>query len=638
MPRVPLHATWGVPCCVVYGRYLTEANANVYAAMTAADPRSVYVMQGWLFLNTGFWTSERVQAYLAGVPVGGMLILDLYSDGSPQWSRFNSYFGHNWIWNSLIVFGGRRGLYGTLDSLANSPYDDRAKSASLIGIGVTPEAIDMSQPMFDITFEAGWRASKPDPRAWLQQYAVRRYGRYSFTMAAATDLMYHSAYQNSGIDTSIIETVPGSESGSRNTNATGILSALRLYHAAFASGELDANTGPASYDLTDLTRQVLSNLFQEVYTIFSTRKHAYNLRELTDLSAALLGIVSDIDDTNAADVNFLLGNWLADAATWGFNESQVRNRLFNARNQVTLWGPNGEINDYAAKNGWSGLVRDYYGYRWENYTSYLLACVASGTTPDWDSWGKALLGWEQQWGLSTKEYPTKASGQKPLDQAGAMLHKYFSNDLNGYTPHTGYDAGDRPAPPQWFKVPNSDGSAAVGADCPWVSKGSDDSLAACETSCIDAPGCNAVNWNPTMPDCELRRCADALTPSLTPGFSGYMVYANAADGGSIIGNMWLTDLPALAYLCDLTPACVGFTSKGLISGNATVLSPSPGVTYYSKNSAVAPSDILYSAGSIPAAPARVDPYMIHQPLPSPFRSMAAAAQARRHRRPLTRGA
>ena len=29
---------------------------------------------------------------------------------------------------------------------------------------------------------------------------------------------------------------------------------------------------------------------------------------------------------------------------------------FNARNQVTLWGPNGEINDYAAKS-WGGLVK-----------------------------------------------------------------------------------------------------------------------------------------------------------------------------------------------------------------------------------------------------------------------------------------
>jgi alpha-N-acetylglucosaminidase len=139
--------------------YLQLCNSNMYASMTAADPRAVYVMQGWLFLE-GFWTYERTQAFLSGVPIGGMLILDLYSDGAPQWDKYDSYFGHYWIWNSLIVFGGRRGIYGTLDSLASSPYADRSKSASLVGVGVTPEAIDMSQPMFDVTF-VRWTRTTP---------------------------------------------------------------------------------------------------------------------------------------------------------------------------------------------------------------------------------------------------------------------------------------------------------------------------------------------------------------------------------------------------------------------------------------------------------------------------------------------
>ena len=66
--------------------YLRECNANMYAAMTAANPRAVYVMQGWLFLED-FWTYERTQAFLSGVPIGGMLILDLFSDGAPQWNK-----------------------------------------------------------------------------------------------------------------------------------------------------------------------------------------------------------------------------------------------------------------------------------------------------------------------------------------------------------------------------------------------------------------------------------------------------------------------------------------------------------------------------------------------------------------------
>lgn len=37
---------------------------------------------------------------------------------------------------------------------------------------------------------------------------------------------------------------------------------------------------------------------------------------------------------------------------------------WNARNQITLWGPRGEIRDYAAKQ-WAGVVTDYFKPRWE---------------------------------------------------------------------------------------------------------------------------------------------------------------------------------------------------------------------------------------------------------------------------------
>ena len=58
------------------------------------------------------------------------------------------------------------------------------------------------------------------------------------------------------------------------------------------------------------------------------------------------GIIADLDAALSADRNFLLGNWIADAAAWGGADADWTNLLvFNARNQITLWGPRGEIND-----------------------------------------------------------------------------------------------------------------------------------------------------------------------------------------------------------------------------------------------------------------------------------------------------
>ena len=55
--------------------------------------------------------------------------------------------------------------------------------------------------------------------------------------------------------------------------------------------------------------------------------------------------------------------------------------LFSAKNQVTLWGPNGEINDYSARE-WAGLVGDYYYGRWNLYFDMIDECLTKGIEID----------------------------------------------------------------------------------------------------------------------------------------------------------------------------------------------------------------------------------------------------------------
>jgi alpha-N-acetylglucosaminidase len=55
----------------------------------------------------------------------------------------------------------------------------------------------------------------------------------------------------------------------------------------------------------------------------------------------------------------LLRRWIEMARAWGQTAEEKNLMEFNARNLVTLWGPRGEIADYASKQ-WSGLIADYY--------------------------------------------------------------------------------------------------------------------------------------------------------------------------------------------------------------------------------------------------------------------------------------
>ena len=158
--------------------YLAAANRYIYEGMSAVYPTSVYVMQGWLFLNDHkFWKPPRVEAFLSGVPNSSMLILDLASDERVVAAEFNSYFGKPWVYNQLQVFGGRRGLYGSLDDTSHGAvhYANPANS-TMVGIGATPEALEINPVTWDLLWEMGWRHDSPELDSWVSRYAVRRYG------------------------------------------------------------------------------------------------------------------------------------------------------------------------------------------------------------------------------------------------------------------------------------------------------------------------------------------------------------------------------------------------------------------------------------------------------------------------------
>ena len=89
--------------------YLKDVNAAIYQSMKDADARAIYVMQAWLF-HSGFWNNNTVAAYLSGVPIGSMLILDLNTEEGPVWNMFDNFYGHEWVWNALLVSCGAVGV------------------------------------------------------------------------------------------------------------------------------------------------------------------------------------------------------------------------------------------------------------------------------------------------------------------------------------------------------------------------------------------------------------------------------------------------------------------------------------------------------------------------------------------------
>jgi alpha-N-acetylglucosaminidase len=131
------------------------------------------------------------------------------------------------------------------------------------------------------------------------------------------------------------------------------------------------------YDMTDVSRQVLSDSFIDMYNRLVATYTSPNrsVAAITTAGRNLTTLLHTIDSILGTNNAFSLSTWLTGARAMSSNETLSDFYEYGARNQITLWGPNGELSDYAGKS-WGGLVSSYYLPRWQIFIQYLLDTVA----------------------------------------------------------------------------------------------------------------------------------------------------------------------------------------------------------------------------------------------------------------------
>jgi alpha-N-acetylglucosaminidase len=400
--------------------YLADTARAVYNGLTTINPNATWVMQGWTFYEqSDFWSLDRIQAYLGGVPQNGLLILDLTSESFPQYERTQGYFGYPFVWCMLHNYGGKRGIYGNASHIAAVPRMEliSAKYPSLVGIGITMEAIEQNEMLYELMLDTPW-ASFPsessssasssssgswplpdeitvapiDLPSWLQVYTTARYGPDA--SAAARDVFgglttgdgpmtafigccyfFSSAFDRPWLS-------PPTRDGSTvwtGYNADRIVAAARTMADALenAPGDIASPLRSAlRYDAVDMTRQLLENIFTDLHGGLWAVLNRTDVTavDVTDgIASTMLTLLSDLDELLSTDANFMLGTWLSGADRWAEAIGQgsggpMRDQLrYNALLQVSLWGPKSDrvnIHDYAVKP-WAGLIEKYALRRWE---------------------------------------------------------------------------------------------------------------------------------------------------------------------------------------------------------------------------------------------------------------------------------
>lgn len=419
--------------------YLRAMANTMYKSMAIADPKATWVMQGWMFHHKKeFWQPTQIKSFLDGVPDDNILVLDLFSENKPVWSRTEAFYGKPWIWNMLHNFGGNISLYGRMPSVANGPAEalNGDGSGRLSGIGLTMEGLEQNPVMYSLMLENTWRNKPINVEQWLKGYVTRRYGTENEHLDKAWQILKSTVYDGSLINGGPESIITGRPTFNKTTTATranifynpvDLLPAWE--HFVKAIPEIERGDG-FEYDLVDVTRQVMANYAQVLQQNYASAVKAKQMDKASQYSKQFITLIDDLDEVLATRKEFLLGVWLENAKALGTNLEERNLYEKNARMIITLWGDEHGLYDYSNRQ-WAGLMKNFYKRRWENFFQFVEDSHKKGIKVNIDEFNNSSKALERAWVYSHDLYANKPVGdsraivKKMYDKYFDALHKSY---------------------------------------------------------------------------------------------------------------------------------------------------------------------------------------------------------------------
>ncbi|CAK4737518.1 unnamed protein product [Aphanomyces euteiches] len=426
--------------------YLKQASSAVLKSMQMVDPKAVWLMQGWLFSFSRFWTEATMEAYLSPLPIDSLIVLDLYAEVLPQWKKSHNFFNHAWIYCVLHNFGGSLGMRGDLPTLAEAPTVARRESQGrMVGVGLTMEGIFQNYIVYDLTLTMAWTSRALVVKTYVEEFVAARYAGGNAAVQAAWKALASSVYnvRNAfgGVTKDIVCLRPRwnlIHDGFMPTRPFHDPKDVRSAWKELLKAPLP-HVEAYLHDLVDVTRQAMSDGILAQYKLIQTQhdRRSATLPEMETLLEGLLERMADLDLILSTSVDFMLGTWLHDAralARADRADDDADYFEYEARNQVTRWGDNNfnTLTDYAGKE-WSGLVSSYYIPRWKIWTDQVLKAYKEERSVDSRAVVDAIEAFELQWQLETTRFPTTPQGDS-IAVSRQLYVKYVDPIADGLPP------------------------------------------------------------------------------------------------------------------------------------------------------------------------------------------------------------
>ncbi|KAG0253365.1 hypothetical protein BG011_006404 [Mortierella polycephala] len=352
---------------------LQKATSGVMKALRAADPKAVWVMQGWFLVSADIWKPAETKAFFDGIRETNdgrdAFVIDLYSEVIPLWNSTEGYFGIDWGWSMLNNFGGGQGLYGTLPAISTEPfagYNQYPKT--MRGMGITMEGINNNEYLYQLVFDIPWEsvestyppssihATLPstnstapqlnqtafDGANHLKSYIKRRYGPEQTTDAileawtTLSQTVWDCGTGQVAQSKSILDFAPAIDMNrtvfmvstfwydhekvvrawTQLVQATNLSTKppSRSLKTSASRPNILFNVSSFKYDLVDVTREVMAAIvLPGLHLEFVEAYNDKDLKRTRSIGNLVLEVISDMDRVLNTHTHFMLGPWIRDA-------------------------------------------------------------------------------------------------------------------------------------------------------------------------------------------------------------------------------------------------------------------------------------------------------------------------------------
>ena len=407
-----------------------EMSEKILSELLKADKNAVWMLQGW-------WSNpmKEVLEGFGELKEDHVIILDLAALANPKWTDLKTWDGAEfggtpWIYCMLDNYGGRTGMHGKLQKMAELITDARKGAKVMKGIGITPEGTNDNPVVFDLFWEMAWRDEAPDISLWLSEYILRRYGALTKENIEAWRIFAQTVYGVDTYDGTTKNNVVNENACLRMGYCEGGYFKIRYDRALFEEGAAllceDLLARPldecAVYDLVDTMRMTLTIACDDLFEVLKRARLVKDRKIFKKYESRFLAAMALISELSSYNGDEMLGNWIGraidftnDERTGEYADFDRDMMTYGAKIILTSWASS-PITNYAARQ-FDGLMDDYFFLMWKRLFDRVNKALAKGKkAPEKLGDECFAIGWE----FVTSE---KAYRRSPAEPEGSSVDR-----------------------------------------------------------------------------------------------------------------------------------------------------------------------------------------------------------------------